>query len=55
MPQIIPISTAEELIIVVIYKKADKQIVIIIKAYQSYHIHTNFVQHPSVKVNFICR
>jgi len=42
----------KELIIVSKYKKCDKTI--IIEAYLFANYTQNFIQHPAVKVNFIC-
>jgi len=36
-------------------RRAIKQIVLIIEAYHFCLLHTNFIHHPAVKVNSICR
>ena len=45
----------KESIIVPIYKKGNKQFVVIIEAYHFVSYVQNFIQHPSVKVNSIFR
>jgi hypothetical protein len=45
----------KESIVLPIYKKGDKQIVVIIEAYYFFNYVQNFIQHPSVKVNSLFR
>jgi len=45
----------KESIILLIYKKGNKQNVVIIEAYYFCQLHTKFIQHHAVKVNSICR
>jgi hypothetical protein len=41
-------------IIVPIYKKGDKKIVVIVKVHQITKYVYKFIQNPAVKVNFTC-
>jgi len=45
----------KESIIIPIYKKGRRKNVVIIQAYHSANYVQNFIQHPALKVNSICR